>query len=75
MTTCPQCGCELTPVTLGGDHAPFMCAGCSLAFWPAELTDDARLHWRASHHDFGHGEHVRHIARAREQEWTSQRKA
>ena len=70
-TTCPHCGQELTEVTLGGDHPPFVCTTCHIAFWAAELSNLARDNWRPSHRDFGHGEHVALIRSARDVERTS----
>ena len=55
VKTCPNCGGALGVVTLGGDHAPWVCVACRLGFWDAEIDSANRLHWRPGRRDFGHG--------------------
>lgn len=45
LTSCPHCGAQLAPVALTPDCAPWLCSGCRLGFWVAELTTEARLAW------------------------------
>ncbi len=54
-TDCPKCGAPLTPVALSPDCAPFLCQGCSLGFFAAELSASSRALYRPAYGDFGLG--------------------
>ena len=58
LLSCPNCGAPVTLVALTARTAPWLCGpprGCSRGWWPSELTAGARVAWRGSHKDFGHG--------------------
>lgn len=52
---CPHCGNELTPIALGPDTAPWLCAGCHRGYFNAELTSEARARYRPAARDYGTG--------------------
>lgn len=51
-TVCPNCGGQLEPVVLGPESAPWLCHGCGLGFWAAELRQSAA--WDRGYRCFGH---------------------
>lgn len=48
VTSCPQCGEQLTAVDLDADTPPWLSPSCARGWWPAELTAKARLRWDTS---------------------------
>ena len=45
-TTCPNDGTQLAEVRdRSPEWAPFVCSSCHRAWWPAELTAEARRAW------------------------------
>ena len=55
ILSCPNCGGAVSLVVLGAQSAPWGCWRCSRGWWPSELTAEARVAWRGSHKDYGHG--------------------
>ena len=53
MLTCLKCGGDLTPTALGPQSAPYVCLECHHAYFAAELSQEARPHFRKDQHDFG----------------------
>lgn len=52
---CPSCGQPLHVAVSTPDSAPWLCprdVGCGRGFWSAELTEEARAVYRATHHDW-----------------------
>lgn len=54
LRACPGCGGGLTPVALGPDSAPWLCATCSHGWFCCELAGPARAVFRPQHRDWGH---------------------
>lgn len=56
---CLICGGPLKDVSgpnLSIDAAPLVCEKDARAYWPEELQDGLRRHFRKDHRDFGDGE-------------------
>lgn len=54
--TCPHCGGALEVVASPNPaSAPWLCPLCRLGWHAAELSSRARLLYRSTHRDFGHG--------------------
>lgn len=51
---CPGCGGQLTPHAGHPQSTPWICNECARGWWVAELTREARIHYRPSHHDWGY---------------------
>jgi hypothetical protein len=73
LTTCPNCGVEMTPHAGYPDSAPWLCAHCHRGFFVAELSPAARQAYRPLFHDWGMGAEGRAIREAVQQELTEAR--
>lgn len=68
LTTCPNCGREMTPHAGYPDSAPWICTECHRGFFVAELSAAARQCYRAIFHDHGFGDEGRKVRAAVERE-------
>ena len=50
--TCPHCGTTLEAVAQNPQTAPWLCRACSVGWWSAELTKEARATYRIERRDF-----------------------
>jgi DNA-directed RNA polymerase subunit M/transcription elongation factor TFIIS len=51
--TCPRCGGILHPNIAGPETPPWRCDECHKSYWVAQLTQEARQHFRHAQHDYG----------------------
>lgn len=51
---CPRDGSQLLPNAGGPDTPPWRCDECHLSWWVAELSQEARKHYRREQQDWGH---------------------